>query len=624
MSELESATAEAPDADTAEFARTGFARRKADLATRVAAEQVRLLLDLGETSRYTVFGGVLVVGLAFYPTAPVWATGVCLSIQLIGQILFDRVRAGFRADPDAVARAMIWAKRYAAATLVSGSTWGVGRLLWLPGSSFAHHIFYALVLSCLSMSTAITRAAYPPAVVAYISAACAPTLILLAFSGDPLGFATVALALMFLLTLSGWTRRVNRSYAEAFRLRFENADLIERMARAHAATEQKRSDAERAERRAKAANRAKTEFLNILGHQVRMPIDTLVRMGRQLRDEPLTETQSNLAQAMTESAQILRRLFDDMVDFSQIEARSLELKLRSFDPQEIAKSVVRLMRPEAKEHGLSLELDLVPGTPPNMVSDPDRLRQVLVNLISNAIKFTETGGVILRVQPVTVDRNDPTPALRFSVLDTGIGLTPDAQVRLFDSFTQGEATAGSGRPGGIGLGLAICARLIKLMGGQIQVDSAPGQGSTFWFLLPQEPGHGLRPDADLADAEADMLPTPERLVDHDYLYELERELGAEQITDHMVSGLTRVLDLQAKIEAARAQRDMVALGYNAEALQRAAAEIGLVAVSEIARDIGQAVDHGREDNAIHNVPRLQQKITAAWRALARSFPGLHG
>lgn len=624
MSELESATAKAPDADAPEFAVTGFARRKPDLATRVAAEQVRLLFDLGETSRYTVFGGVLVVGLAFYPTAPVWATGVALLIQLVAQILFDRIRAGFRADPDAAERAVLWARRYAVCTLVSGSTWGVGGLLWLPGSSFAHHIFYALVLSCLSMAAAITRAAYPPAVVAYVSAASAPTLILLFISGDPLGFATTALSLMFLLTIAGWTRRVNRSYSEAFRLRFENADLIERMARAHAATEQKRSDAERAERRAKAANRAKSEFLNILGHQVRMPLDALTRMARQLRDESVTDTQRNLAQSMTESSQMLRRLFDDMVDFSQMEAHSLELKPRSFDPHEVVKGVVRLMRPEARERGLSLELDFVPGIPPSMVADPDRLRQVLVNLISNAIKFTETGGVILRVQPVTIDRTDPTPALRFSVLDTGIGLTPGAQARLFESFTQGEAATGQGRPDGIGLGLAICDRLIKMMGGQIQVDSAPGQGSTFWFLLPQELGQSVRPAPEFGEEDAGPLPPPERLIDHDYLYELERELGTERITDHMVAALTRVLDLQAKIEAARTQHDTVALGYNAEALQKAAAEIGLVAVSEIARDIGRAVDHGREDNAIHDVPRLQQKVTATWRALALSFPSLHG
>ncbi|MDR3498860.1 MAG: ATP-binding protein [Parvibaculum sp.] len=624
MSEMEPSTVKATDADADAFPAADFSRRKPDLATRVAAEQVRLLLDLGETSRYTVFGGILVVGLAFYQTAPVWATGVVMLFQLVAQILFDRVRSGFRADPDALTRATVWAKRYTAVTLISGSTWGVGGLLWLPGSSFAQHIFYALVLSCLSMSTAITRAAFPAAVIAYISMACAPTMILLILSGDPLGFATVALSLLFLLTLSGWTRRVNRSYAEAFRLRFENADLIERMARAHAATEQKRSDAEQAERRARAANRAKTEFLDILGHQVRMPLDTLARMARQLRDEPLTDAQRNLAQSMTESSQMLRRLFDDMVDFSQMEARSLELKPRSFDPHEIAKGVVRLMRPEAKERGLSLELDFVPGTPPSMVADPDRLRQVLVNLVSNAIKFTETGGVILRVQPVTFGRADPTPALRFSVLDTGIGLTPDAQARLFESFTQGEAASGSGRPGGMGLGLAICDRLIGLMGGQIQVDSAPGQGSTFWFLLPQEPGHSLGHAPEIGRAEPERLSSPERLIDHDYLYELERELGAERITDHMVAALARVLDLQAKIEAARSQRDTVALGYNAEALQREAAEIGLIAVSEVAREIGDAVERGREDNAIHDVPRLQQKISATWRALSRSFPSLHG
>lgn len=589
------------------------------LVSRINAEQIRLLLDLGAASRYSLFAAILIVGLAFHPTAPLWTIAAVCAIQLVAQTGFDRVRAGFLADPDAASNALIWARRYAAMTLISGSTWGVGGLLWLPGASFTHQVFYVMVLACLGMATAVSRANYPPAVAAYVIAAGAPTLTLLLMSGDPLAIATVALAAIFLTTIAGWTRRINRSYEDAIRLRLENADLVERMARAHAATGQERQDAEEAERRAKAANEAKSQFLAILGHEVRAPLDGLASMALQLSDEPLSETQRNLAQTIGESSQMLRRLFDDMIDFSQMEARTLELKPGIFDPAELAKSVVRLMRHQAKARQLSLELDLVPGTPPAMIADPDRLRQILVNLISNAIKFTETGGVILRVAPVPIA--PAQTALRFSVSDTGAGLTPAMQARLFESFSPGKThTAGRDKPEGMGLGLAICDRLVKLMGGRIGVDSVPGQGSTFWFLLPGEPGA----DTLLGAFEPGPQPLPEieRLVDHAHLYEIERALGVDAMRDHLVAALENILGLLRRIEAARDQRDLAALTGHAEALKSAASDLGLLAVSRAAREISQAIHDGQEEGALHGVPRLQQKISATWRALAQTFPSL--
>ncbi len=619
MSETELPPAKVLDSDAAFAAAAGRIHRKPDLETRIAAEEVRLLLDLGGSSRYTIFGAILIVGLTFYPTAPVWTTGIVVAIQAIAQIVFDRVRTGFRADPDACERALSWAQRYAAGTFISGMTWGIGGLLWLPGSSFAHHIFFALVLSVLSMATAISRATYPPAVIVYVSAACAPTLLMLLYFPELLSVATVALGLLFLFALFGWTRQMHKSYREAIRLRFENADLVERMARAHAATEQKRADAEEAKIRARAANRAKSEFLDILGHEVRTPLETLSHMAVQLHDEPLTETQHNLAQAMSASSEMLRRLFDDMIDFSQMEAGTLELKPRSFDPAELVKSVVRLMRPRAKERGLSLELDLVPSTPPTMIADPDRLRQVLVNLVSNAIKFTESGGVILRVQSAAVDAQ--TEGLRFSVIDTGIGLTESAKTRLFESFTQGDEHSEQERPGGMGLGLAVCDRLTRIMGGQIQVDSAAGQGSTFWFRLPREAGAIAAPQS--AQKTPRLSPMqPDRLVDHDYLYELERELGVERTTERMVASLIRVVELLREIDRAKAARDVLALHNNAERLQREAREVGLVAVANVAQEIADAVKSGRAETAMHDVARLQPKISASWSVLAKSFPNI--
>jgi signal transduction histidine kinase len=591
---------------------------------RIDAEQVRLLLELGEASRLTVFGGILVVGLAFWPYAPLWTIGVVAAIQLVAQILFDRVRAGFRADPDAAGNATLWAKRYALVTIVSGSTWGVGSLLWLPGASFTHEIFYVLVLACLAMATAITRASHPLAVIYYIAASCLPTVGMLLWRGDPLAIATVALAGMFFATVAGWTRRVNNSYREAFRLRFENADLVERMARAHAATEQKRRDAEDAETRAKAAMRAKQAFLEILNHEVRAPLDGLSNLAIHLADEPLSEGQAKIARSMGETSQLLRRLFDDMIDLSQMEALSLELRPRRFDPVELAGSVVRMMRHRASGHGLSLELDAAPGIDADVSADADRVRQVLTNLVDNSIKFTDRGGIVVRITPIQTPGGDKI--VRFSVTDTGPGLSDESRARLFETFWQGGDARDfrfDGEAGGMGLGLPICDRLVRLMGGQIGVDSAPGQGSTFWFLLPTEPGGAAEYFSSLAaDATPPRRQAPEKLIDLGHLYEIEREIGPQRITDHLLSGLERVLTLHRAVERARIGHDEVALAEGARALQAAADSIGLSAISHVAGDIEIALGHGEADAAMRNVPRLQQKITATWRELAKAYPSL--
>lgn len=599
----------------------GPVRRKPNIATRVAAEEVRLLIDLGRSSNLSIFAAILVVTSVFWDTAPVWAGAVVFAIQLIAQLYFNQVRAGFNADPNAVSNARAWAKRYTIGTFLSGMTWGIGSLLWLPGASFAEHVFYALVLASLSVASVITRATFPAAIITYIGAAVTPMIVLMLLDPDPLNLATVALALLFLLTLVGWTRRIGRSYRETIRLRYENADLVERMVRAHAATEQKRADAELAEHRARSANRAKTEFLDILGREVSAPLENLSQMARQLHDEPLSDVQRNLADAMSFASKKLSRLFGDMIDFSQMEAQTLDLRPERFDPVDLAKSIVREMRPHAANRRLSLELDVAPGTVSSMIADPDRLRQVLVNLISNGIKFTETGGVIFRVQMVA--NEDDVPSMRFSVIDTGIGLTTDARARLFDGFAKGGAASQASGSGGMGLGLAVADRLVRLMGGQIEVDSASGQGSTFWFLLPVEMSatHSRIPAADKGVSGSLVSPqrTTSRLIDHDYLYEMERDIGADDASDRMVEALTHILSLYESIAKAGREDDHQNFADQARTLQAAADAIGLIAIAEAARIIEHVPAEARADE----VPRLQQRITETWAQLARTYPGLN-
>ena len=602
----------------------GPVRRAYPIETRIDAEQVKLLLSLGEASRFTIFGAIAVVGAAFYETAPLWTIAVVAAIQLVAQFLFDRVRAGFHADPDATVNAPKWAYRYALVTIISGSTWGVGALLWLPGSSFAHEIFYALVLATLIMATAITRANHPPAVVCYTISASLPAVVMLLWRAEPLSIATVLLAAMFFATVVGWTRRINDRYREAFRLRFENADLVERMARAHAATEQRRRDAEEAEARARAAAGAKQEFLDIISHELRAPLDSLRNMARYLADEATTETQFKIAASVEETSQLLRRLVDDMLDFSEIEAHSLELKPSSFNPVELAAGIVRMTRHQAVDRGLSLELNAAPDTPPQMHADPDRVRQVLMNLVSNAIKFTYQGGVVVSVAPLKTPGGETV--LRFSVTDTGPGLSMEAKEHLFEAFAQGADARDfrfSGKAAGAGLGLPISDRLVRMMGGHVGVDSTPGQGSSFWFLLPLEPGAAADYLASLrAEGQPEPEPRPERLIDHDHLYALELKMGGQHITDYLVAGLERELEIHREIERARTMRDAGALARHAGDLKAAASDIGLTAVALVAEDIATAASHGEADAAIGAVPRLQQKITATWRALAKAYPSL--
>ncbi len=550
-------------------------------------------------------------------------------VQLAGQLGFDMVRAGFRADPSADAHPLKWAWRYALVTLISGSTWGIAAILWLPGSSFEHHIFFLFVLACLCMATAITRASYLPAAAIYVVTACTPTFVLLLIGGSKLALVTLLLSVIFFLTALGWVKRINTTFRETFKLRLENADLVGRMMRLTAAAEQKRHEAEVAEARARAADKAKGEFLTILGHEIHAPLEGLAEMATRLRKEPLSATQRALTQTIEDSSQLIQRLLDDMVDLSEMEANAVNLRPAVFDPVELTRGVARLARHMAQERGLSLELDLVPGTPPYMIADPDRVRQILLNLISNAVKYTEVGGVMLRVAPVQMTPD--ATALRFSVTDTGIGLSAEAQTKLFEIFWQ-ERPAGAKLDtaslvqrlqGGIGLGLPICDRLARLMGGRIGVDSVPGQGSTFWVLLPPDPGFDMTPYLSGENTTgSDKEQSREALIDHGRLFELERRLGAANITTHLAPALRRLRDIHRRVEESHASGEMTTLADAAFELQRTATELGLLAVARLAGNIDIAARRGLSDAVMQNMPRLSRKMGTSLEALAHAYPAL--
>ena len=247
-------------------------------------------------------------------------------------------------------------------------------------------------------------------------------------------------------------------------------------------------DLEIARKRAEEATRAKSEFLANISHEIRTPMNAMIGMTELALATRITREQREYLNAIQGSADALLALVNDLLDFSKIEARKLQLDHVAFNLRDALEDTMRALAPRAHQKGLELACHVHPDLPPTLMGDPLRLRQIVVNLVGNAIKFTEQGEVVLRVQAETSDNGDIQ--LHFSVADTGIGIPPDKQAVIFEAFSQADSST-TRRYGGTGLGLTISAQLVELMGGSIWVESQPGRGSTFHFTAQfeaQQPG----------------------------------------------------------------------------------------------------------------------------------------
>ena len=221
-----------------------------------------------------------------------------------------------------------------------------------------------------------------------------------------------------------------------------------------------------------------------MSHKIRTPMNGILGMTELLRDTELTPEQQEYTATAQGSADSLLTILSDILDFSKIEAGKLDLEIVDFNLPDILSDIVALFTKSAQDKGLHLTAPLDPQVPHALRGDPSRLRQILLNLVGNTLKFTQQGEVHVTVQSIDQSAsNGASIRLRFNVSDTGISIDPDQCHRLFQAFSQIDAST-TRKYGGTGLGLAICKRPVEFMDGEIGVDSQPGQGSTFWFELP--------------------------------------------------------------------------------------------------------------------------------------------